>query len=458
MKINNLVIYMTNKTIKILLILLFHFGLFQYNTYLGIAQDAMPSDRAAFYRFGEQFFFDAYSQPNMNGDSQQVFIFYRIAYDAMVFNQSSSGNNFFSIVQIDAAFRDNSSIIRRRAIAMDTISVATFEATRGKDSYLIGYIETTIALSDFTVQIQLTDNRNQNLHRHTINFKINNLTNSEAKIFTPLFTIENRGSTNLSILNSSIPFSSNPVNFYLPAIVQSNEKSFSYFITRRSERGQANWGDFRDLIGSVRLMKSHSLEFDLNGSHVTAISNQRMNEDNNSLLVIELSGNSFVPGNYDLFLINDITKDTIKYHFKTIWENMPLALRNPEYAVKMMEYILTDSEFRAMRSGSNNDRLRKLLEYWKAHDPTPFTPYNEAMAEYFRRVDYAFFNFQTLTEKDGAATDRGKIFILFGNPDNVRTSLQNNRTQEIWYYQSLIKEFTFELVSTGVFKLTDIKE
>ena len=37
------------------------------------------------------------------------------------------------------------------------------------------------------------------------------------------------------------------------------------------------------------------------------------------------------------------------------------------------------------------------------------TPYNEEMAEYFSRVDYAFYNFQTINQKDGAKTDRGKI-------------------------------------------------
>jgi len=67
------------------------------------------------------------------------------------------------------------------------------------------------------------------------------------------------------------------------------------------------------------------------------------------------------------------------------------------------------------------------------------------MAEYFRRVDYAFTSFRTLKEENGVLTDRGKIYILFGKPTAIERSLApGGPPRELWKYSSLNKEFMFE--------------
>jgi hypothetical protein len=80
------------------------------------------------------------------------------------------------------------------------------------------------------------------------------------------------------------------------------------------------------------------------------------------------------------------------------------------------------------------------------------------MFEYFRRVDYAFFNFQSVSQKDGADTDRGKIYILNGKPGSVERNLVGDKSFELWTYEKMKKVYTFELVSNGNFKLTSIKD
>jgi GWxTD domain-containing protein len=67
------------------------------------------------------------------------------------------------------------------------------------------------------------------------------------------------------------------------------------------------------------------------------------------------------------------------------------------------------------------------------------------MTVYFQRVDYAFANFRTLKEENGALTDRGKIYILYGKPSNVERSLApGGPPKETWTYGSLNREFIFE--------------
>ena len=118
----------------------------------------------------------------------------------------------------------------------------------------------------------------------------------------------------------------------------------------------------------------------------------------------------------------------------------------------------TVEELKAMNDGSTEDRERKFMEYWKKLDPTPSTPFNESMFQYFSRVDYAFFNFSTLGEKDGAQTDRGKVFILNGSPTLILDQNIKGKPSFIWEYSNLNQRYIFTSVASGYFKLVAIED
>ena len=148
---------------------------------------------------------------------------------------------------------------------------------------------------------------------------------------------------------------------------------------------------------------------------------------------------------------------SISKDFSIRWIDMPLSLWDLDFAISAMKYIATDDEFDELRSGSRASRIRKFEEFWGKRDKTPETAYNEVMAEYFRRVDYAFTTFKTLKEENGAMTDRGRIHILFGKPSNIIRSLAPGAPpREVWTYSSLNKEFIFEDPSKqGNYKLIE---
>lgn len=60
-------------------------------------------------------------------------------------------------------------------------------------------------------------------------------------------------------------------------------------------------------------------------------------------------------------------------------------------------------------------RSEFITEFWKACDPRPETPENEARAEFERRVAFADTRFFE-DETRGSVTDRGMVFILLGPP------------------------------------------
>ncbi len=141
------------------------------------------------------------------------------------------------------------------------------------------------------------------------------------------------------------------------------------------------------------------------------------------------------------------SRDTssVSKDFSIRWIDMPLSLWDLDFAVSAMKYIATDDEFDDLRSGGRTNRIKKFEEFWTKRDKTPGTAYNEVLAEYFRRVDYAFTAFKTLKEENGAMTDRGRIHILFGKPSNIVRSLApGGPPTEVWTYSALNKEFIFE--------------
>jgi GWxTD domain-containing protein len=72
-------------------------------------------------------------------------------------------------------------------------------------------------------------------------------------------------------------------------------------------------------------------------------------------------------------------------------------------------------EFLTLGAGA---RERRLEEFWSKNDKTP-GPGNETREEFNRRVAYANANFSSSIEP-GLRTDRGRTYIKFGEPDELR--------------------------------------
>ncbi|MDW8074706.1 MAG: GWxTD domain-containing protein [Bacteroidota bacterium] len=166
-----------------------------------------------------------------------------------------------------------------------------------------------------------------------------------------------------------------------------------------------------------------------------------------------------VPGDYELVLMRPSTKDTLRVPFRLQWFVAPPQLFAGRYAVDVMQYVLTDEEYQRFRDLPDTVRLAAILAWWQKHDPTPATAYNEAMMEYFRRAYEARTKFATAQSPDGALTERGKIYILFGEPSQIETNFEEGRPGiEVWTYTNVVgKRFTFEISSEGVYRLVKIE-
>ncbi|MGD2294654.1 MAG: GWxTD domain-containing protein [Candidatus Aminicenantes bacterium] len=89
------------------------------------------------------------------------------------------------------------------------------------------------------------------------------------------------------------------------------------------------------------------------------------------------------------------------------------------------------------------DRERDLFieAFWRQRDPTPGNEENEARKEHYRRINYANHFYGRATPKPGWRTDRGRVYIILGEPNDVtrfegKTQVYNT---EVWFYQGMTK-------------------
>lgn len=122
-----------------------------------------------------------------------------------------------------------------------------------------------------------------------------------------------------------------------------------------------------------------------------------------------------------------------------------------DWLEKDVTYVITDEERKAFKKlATDDERERFIEEFWRRRDPDPDTDENEFKEEYYERIAYANEHFASGIP--GWKSDRGRIWIMYGKPDERETHPSggsydrpsyegggNTTTYpfEIWFYRYL---------------------
>jgi GWxTD domain-containing protein len=122
-----------------------------------------------------------------------------------------------------------------------------------------------------------------------------------------------------------------------------------------------------------------------------------------------------------------------------------------DWLEKDVTYVITDEERKAFKKlATDDERERFIEEFWRRRDPDPDTDENEFKEEYYERIAYANEHFASGIP--GWKSDRGRIWIMYGKPDERETHPMggnydrpsyegggNTSTYpfEIWFYRYL---------------------
>lgn len=131
--------------------------------------------------------------------------------------------------------------------------------------------------------------------------------------------------------------------------------------------------------------------------------------------------------------------------FSVRWMGLHDQIADLESAISQLRYIAKDREIRAIREAPTpEERFRLFQSFWDKRDPTPGTRRNERMEEYYFRVAYANRNYGRFSN-NGWNTDRGEVYIRFGEPDFVDRHPYNygDRPYQVWYYYRIGRRFIF---------------
>jgi GWxTD domain-containing protein len=140
--------------------------------------------------------------------------------------------------------------------------------------------------------------------------------------------------------------------------------------------------------------------------------------------------------------------------FTVFWNPLMAYVQDLDVAIDQLRYIAKAKELAYIRAGKTPEqRWQRFLEFWKKRDPTPGTPRNEQMEEYYTRI--ALANRKFSGQQPGWQTDRGHIVVLFGEPDFIEHR-SGTQPYEIWHYRRLGRRFIFvDQTGKGDYKLLE---
>jgi GWxTD domain-containing protein len=130
----------------------------------------------------------------------------------------------------------------------------------------------------------------------------------------------------------------------------------------------------------------------------------------------------------------EAAKGTDEGYFEAMSEEQLEQAREPLVIVAQSGELSKWSKDLSLRA-----KRRFLVDFWKRRDQTPGTPVNEARQVFYEGVAYADKNFgeKGRVSAPGWRTDRGRIYVKFGSPDEQLDRVQAGRAvpYQVWRYR-----------------------
>lgn len=353
---------------------------------------------------------------------------YKIPYRNVVFLKNGEGYN--AEIRVDIEVTDTNSNFVKREIKDWKIKAASFEQTISSEIYAEGLVKLKLPEGSYYVQPIVTDQNSQK----EFQLKEERLDVNGKKEIEPLIINSNKISCEreeffkLTNFEGNIPFGSGSQNIIIP-VSDNSLKEIDIIVFNQN-----------DTIAKKTLTESF-------------ISSIELQECEGSILISEGAGiktNNFILEG----IVNDLKEgpfsieingnDKNRFNSFVFWYNKPNSLRFPELSIKALKHIQEGVVVDSLLDIDDENQYKALVEFWKKMDPSPETEYNELMREYYSRVDYAQENFSSITGIKGVETDRGKVLVKFGKPDQVeRASNEKGKVVETWFYIKPQRKFVF---------------
>lgn len=409
-----------------------------------------------------QIFIDDIVLPSEDGKAILSFIF-RFDNDFLPFKKVSlkegikapSEMDFYTIARLNAEIF-NGKLSRRnksydtisRDIWTDTLFTKTFEDTESKKRYASGSLSNALEPGDYNFVLQLS--LMESVNERSSNRQNVKIWDWNTKPTGEILLIKEKNQSNdLTLMNmdDNVMFGKDfttliripNYNDQQEYTISISEARFGRKDTTKTRTVYTKTISKQDIQQNVVPVLSKGIE---------PMISMKETSQNYTYAIVSIPNSTFENSAYMMEVISsDSKKPLAKRIFRSYWQNMPASLLNLDVALNMMKFIIDEEQLKSLKSGNTAEKEKKFREFWASKDPTPETVYNELMAEYFRRIDYAFKEFGNQGNLEGHESDQGEVYIKFGPPDSKdRRFPTNGNVVEIWNYKN--RQFIFE-ASTG---------
>lgn len=427
------------------------------------------ADVTDLYSYGDDYFFEVVTMPEWGGNKSRVAVLVRLSYNLLSFRKisvpGSTDDLFVSTPSVYVEAQASDGVIVDYGRWTDTVQEREYRLTNSRQYFAPGVIELRLRPGTYTISYTIEDgSSSEPFSRTTEEFRVPDFSGGKPEIGTPIFLREMNGDAAVAAAIDGNAHFGQPLRAWIPLASENPPSNLRYEVLAVETDGEEKRESF-----SFRTIEAGTAE--LRGS---AVPGTMLSQGNNIVFAIErdsvprgvygayleYGAGSLEEGDYALLLEyqagGETVADTVLFSLR--WIEKPFTLVNPTYAINALYPIATDEEIDELLSVDKERREDALTVFWKNQDPTPETVYNERMAEFYRRADYAYFNFASLSEQDGVFTDRGKIYMLFGPPTKTERELKpDTNPEEIWTYNNIVsREFIFrDRTESGAYQLVE---
>lgn len=150
-------------------------------------------------------------------------------------------------------------------------------------------------------------------------------------------------------------------------------------------------------------------------------------------------GKFFIFRQGDLAISDSVAEARAQKKIEAAYERMYQEMSEKEIDDEFASasYIATKEEKEIYKKLDLKGKQGFMVEFWKKRDNTPETAKNEYREHYLKLVNTANQQFREM--KQGWRTDRGRVLLLYGVPDEIERFPYSaeNKPYEIWKYFSI---------------------
>jgi len=336
-------------------------------------------------------------QLTISDNQSQLSLNLEIPFNKLVFNKKNDG--FYSQITIDVFILDENQKVSYSSSWDENIKLDYYEDTKDISPYHIKHLFNLPIGGEYSVNIIANDFVNHLSFMGNKEF----IVNDDNYLSDLLLYYKNN--------NEFLKYSNNLDIIGIDTLWTKYE-----VIKRNSKKESEKIRLFYEFIHKNKVVYSKT------------INDEILIEDLNKYYSIPLINKSFDKLKIEILFNDQIRSDVFEF------KNMVVDNFNIEELIGPMQYVLNYREFLSFVDLSYKEQIEFIENFWDVD-------HNEKFIEFYSRVEYANDNYLHYN-MDGWKSDRGKIYIINGEPREIKYDFNEKGEFEIWYYNSN-KRFVF---------------